>query len=147
MKRRVVVMSLLVAALGLTCLRLPSVESQTPPRIAAFSLNCVGSHTGPVHTRARLVGLLRLMNRSTPLRFTASCQDGPSSATFPTLTPQDGEVIQVNLIVDVDRLDAAGKVLATNQCTGTTLNGFVKFSCLADEGGLNQADVLASVAK
>src|SRR5215468_2451253 len=124
MKRRVVVMSLFVVALGLTCLRLPSVESQTPPRLAAFSLNCVGSHTGPVHTRARLVGLLRLMNRSTPVRFTASCQDAPSRATFPMLTPQDGEVLQMNLTVDVERLDAAGKVLATNQCTGFTLNGF-----------------------
>jgi len=139
--------SLVVVGIGCMCLSLPSVESQPPPRLVAFSLNCVGSATGTVHTRGRLVGLIRLMNRATPLRFTASCQDGPSSSTFPTITAQDGEVVQMNLTVDVDRLDAAGKVLATNQCTGIAVNGFVKFSCLADEGSVNQVDVLASIAK
>jgi hypothetical protein len=134
--------------LGMACVGLAVVSSaQAQFRPAAFALNCTGSVAGPLHTRARLVGLIQVMHLASPLRFTASCQDGPSASAFPVITPQHGEVLKINLTVDVDKLDATGKVVATNQCTGMTLNGFISFPCLADEASTNQATVLTSISK
>ena len=53
--------------LGMACVGLAVVSSaQAQFRPVAFALNCTGSVAGPLHTRARLVGLIQVMHLASP---------------------------------------------------------------------------------
>jgi hypothetical protein len=102
-------------------------------RVSAFGLNCIP--TPGLHTRAILVGKIKLTNRT--IRFVATCFDLSSPSLFPEVDALDGEVKSIDLSVVTSLENDNQKKVAENDCQAHSGDGFLNFLCNAsDQGGM-----------
>jgi len=102
-------------------------------RVSAFGLNCIP--TPGLHTRAILVGKIRLTNRT--IRFVAMCFDLSFPSLFPEVDALDGDVKSIDLSVVASLENDNQQKVAENDCQAHSGDGFLNFLCKAsDQGGM-----------
>ena len=137
--RKVCVVSMLLAHLLCWADHTPAQET----RIAAFALNCFVPTTHGLHTRAVLVGKIKVENRT--IEFSASCFDAPSASLFPELQASDGKVESIDLFVVTNLENGNQHLVAQNSCHADARNGFLAFRCTASEETGGEVEILVSI--
>jgi len=118
--------------------------AQAEWRPAAFALNCYIPTTPDLHTRASLIGKIRLARRT--VRFVASCADSSSTSQFPDLEVKDGEVQVIDVSVVTYLETSTGQMIAHNPCSFSSRNGFLTARCMASATYEGEVEILVSIA-
>ena len=122
LRRLTLLTALVVLGLGLS-------YAHAQQRLSAFDLVCIGQAKGQILVMATFAnGTIRT--------FANSCTPTTHGLTaWPTIPDSQEDVASIEVITHVNR---KGQLTLYNQCSSRSSNGYVSFSCLVDEAGIDE---------